>query len=125
MAKSYIGTSGSTYVHWGNGVFYPKDVPQTKWLEYYSKQFSTVEINSTFYHLPKSAVFTNWHTRTPDKFVFSVKGSRFITHIKRIRDAGEPIERFSKSVSALTDKLHVVLWQLPPGFKENVLLLMD
>lgn len=119
LAKVYVGTSGFTYAHWGGGVFYPADLAQTKWLEYYSQHFTTVEINASFYHLPKRTVFENWHRRTPKNFVFSVKGSRFITHVKKIRGTSEPLERFFAAVSGLSEKLQVVLWQLPPGLRAN------
>lgn len=116
MGKLLIGTSGYNYPHWGKGVFYPQDVPQRRWLEHYSRHFDTVELNVTFYRLPKKEVFEGWHQRTPGGFVFAVKGSRYITHIKRLRDCEEPIERFSENVQALEEKLEVILWQLPPRF---------
>ncbi|MBW2059434.1 MAG: DUF72 domain-containing protein, partial [Deltaproteobacteria bacterium] len=116
MGKLHIGTSGYNYPHWGRGVFYPRDVPQRQWLEYYSRYFDTVELNVTFYRLPKREVFEGWYQRTPEGFVFAVKGSRYITHIRRLRECEEPIERFSENLQALREKLQVILWQLPPRF---------
>ncbi len=85
----YIGTSGYNYPHWWNGAFYPSDLPQKKWLEFYAEYYNTVELNVSFYRLPKKEVFQSWYRRTPKKFVFAVKGSRFITHIKRLKDCRE------------------------------------
>ena len=113
--RSLIGTSGYTYDHWF-GVFYPEDLPKNKWLEYYNKFFDTVELNVTFYRLPLDSVFKNWFKRTSDKFLFTVKGSRFITHIKKLKDPKEPLELFLKRTKNLQEKLGMVLWQLPPQF---------
>jgi len=114
MAKLLIGTSGYNYPHWGKGVFYPKGIPQSQWLEYYSRHFDTVELNVTFYRLVKRQVFEGWYRRTPEKFLFAVKGSRYITHIKRLRNCEEAIQRFSENCQGLGEKLDVILWQLPP-----------
>lgn len=113
MDKIWIGTSGFTYEHWRE-IFYPRDLPQAKWLEFYSQHFSTVEINASFYHQMSRKIYEGWAKRTPDNFIFTVKGSRFITHIKRLKDCREPVERFLESVSGLGEKLGVILWQLPP-----------
>src|SRR3989337_3344791 len=104
MSKVYMGTSGFTYLHW-KGVFYPLDFPQSRWLEYYSQHFKTVEINASFYHQMSKGVYEGWAKRTPDDFTFVVKGSRFITHIKRLKDCQEPVGRFLESVSGLGEKL--------------------
>jgi uncharacterized protein YecE (DUF72 family) len=111
-----IGTSGYNYPHWWNGVFYPSDLPQRKWLEFYTEYFDTVELNVTFYRLPRKEVFEGWYKRTSKKFLFAVKGSRFITHIKRLKDCREPLSLLFDHASALKEKLGVVLWQLPPRF---------
>ena len=95
----FIGTSGYNYPHWWNGVFYPSDLPQRKWLEFYAEYFKTVELNVSFYRLPKKEVFEGWYKRTPKGFSFAVKGSRFITHIKRLKACREPL-------SLLLDMLH-------------------
>jgi uncharacterized protein YecE (DUF72 family) len=113
----YIGTSGYNYPHWWNGVFYPSDLPQKKWLEFYTGFFDTVELNVSFYRLPKKEVFQGWYKRTPKEFVFAVKGSRFITHIKRLKDCREPLSLFLDRALPLKEKLGAVLWQLPPRFK--------
>lgn len=116
MAKLLIGTSGYSYPHWGSGVFYPEDVPQRRWLEFYSDHFDTVELNVTFYRLIKKEVFEGWYRRTPGEFLFAVKGSRYITHIKRLRDCEDAIQRFSENSQGLGEKLEIILWQLPPRF---------
>ncbi len=112
----FIGTSGYNYPHWWNGTFYPSDLPQKKWLEFYAEYFSTVELNVTFYRLPKKEVFQGWYKRTPKKFLFSVKGSRFITHIKRLKDCREPVSLLLDRASSLKEKFGILLWQLPPRF---------
>ncbi len=116
MGTLRIGTSGYNYSHWGKGVFYPKGVPQRGWLEYYSRHFDTVELNVTFYRLVKKQVFEGWYDRTPEGFVFAVKGSRYITHIKRLRDCEDAIQRLAEHCDGLREKLEVILWQLPPQF---------
>jgi uncharacterized protein YecE (DUF72 family) len=119
--QAYIGTSGWNYKHWSE-IFYPKDCPQSKWLEFYANQFGTVELNASFYRLPKPQTFENWRDRTPDNFLWAVKANRYITHIKRIKDVQEPLERFFSSVALLKEKLGPILFQLPPtlSFDEAV-----
>jgi len=119
MPEIYIGTSGFSYKHWSDGVFYPKDIPQRKWLEYYTEHFNTVELNVSFYRLPKGSVFEGWYKRTPENFIFVLKGSRFITHIKKLADCNDSIELFFSRAKGLKEKLGVVLWQLPPNFHAN------
>jgi len=123
--QAYIGTSGYTYGHWGGGVFYPADVPQRDWLEYYAHHFCTVELNVTFYRLPERSVFTRWRTRTPGRFAFALKGSRYITHLKRLKYCEVPLGLFFTNASGLGQKLRVVLWQLPPMMKADVGRLAD
>ena len=115
-----IGTSGYSYAHWGNGVFYPTDVKSGKWLEYYAKYFNSVELNVSFYRLPKKEIFEGWRRRTPKNFRFVAKGSRFITHIKKLKDVEEPLEVFFENVLGLEEKVSAVLWQLPPGMKVDI-----
>jgi len=110
MARVFVGTSGYNYRHWWNGVFYPKTVPQKGWLEFYSQFFETVELNVTFYRLPNRKTFEGWYQRTPGNFLFSIKGSRFITHIKRLKDCQEPLEAFFDHALGLKEKLNVILW---------------
>ncbi len=93
MAQPWIGCSGFSYRDWKEN-FYPRDLPQRRWLEYYSTIFSTVELNVTFYRLPLLSTFIKWGDQTPPGFAFSLKGSRYITHIKRLTEVEEPLERF-------------------------------
>ncbi|MHB8793302.1 MAG: DUF72 domain-containing protein [Thermoleophilia bacterium] len=113
-----IGTSGWNYSHWRE-LFYPRDLRQKAWLEFYSKAFDTVEINSTFYRLPKPEYVDNWADSTPGGFLFAVKGSRYLTHLKRLGETGEPLDRFFDLLSRLGDKAGPVLWQLPPQMKRD------
>lgn len=116
-AHIHIGTSGYAYGHWGDGVFYPGETPQKQWLEYYARHLTSVELNVTFYRLPDTSVFRSWRERTPRSFTFALKGSRYLTHIKRLKDCREPLARFMRHASALREKLRVVLWQLHPRMK--------
>jgi uncharacterized protein YecE (DUF72 family) len=118
MAILNIGTSGFSYEHW-KGNFYPEGLSQKGWFEHYRGSFSTVELNVTFYRLPKEKTFTKWHDETPPGFLFAVKGSRFITHVKRLKDSKEPLELFMERASYLKKKLGVVLWQFPPNFHKD------
>jgi uncharacterized protein YecE (DUF72 family) len=114
---NYIGISGWTYEPW-RGTFYPEDLPQKRELEYASRQLNSIEINGTFYSLQKPGSFRTWYEQTPDDFVFSLKGGRFITHIRRLRDIETPLANFFASgVLALKQKLGPILWQFPPNFK--------
>lgn len=114
----HIGTSGWSYNHW-IGNFYPEEVKKNKWLNYYSKKFDTVELNSSFYHLPAQKTFASWKKNTGEKFIFSVKASRYITHIKRLEDCREPLGRLIEAADGLGEKLGPFLFQLPPNFKKN------
>jgi uncharacterized protein YecE (DUF72 family) len=118
MPGLFIGCSGFSYPHWG-GRFYPAHLPNKRWLSHYSRVFSSVELNVTFYRLLKPGTFNRWREETPDDFVFSVKGSRFITHVKRLADPDQPLKRFFETVLCLGEKLGVVLWQFPPGFARD------
>ena len=114
-----IGTSGWTYQHW-EGKFYPVKWPKSKWLEYYIQLFDTVELNASFYRLPKRTTFENWKLRTPDNFLWSVKSSKFITHIKKLENPAESLERFYGAAAGLGEKLGVILFQLPPSLALDV-----
>ncbi|HVF75835.1 MAG TPA: DUF72 domain-containing protein [Acidimicrobiales bacterium] len=113
-----IGTSGWQYRDW-RGTFYPGDLPQANWLEYYAERFQTQEVNNAFYRLPEASTFTAWAERAPDDFVMVVKASRFLTHIKRLKDPEEPVQRFVERASCLGSKLGPVLLQLPPTMKAD------
>ena len=115
MGTLFLGTSGYSYKHW-MGVFYPSDLSQARWLEFYCQHFDTVELNVTFYRLPKQETFEGWYRRTPPQFLFAAKGSRYITHIKRLKDCGEPVRAYRENAAGLGEKLACVLWQLPPMF---------
>ena len=111
-----IGISGWRYTPW-RGNFYPKKLPQNQELAYASKILSSIEINGTFYSLQRPTSFESWAADTPDNFVFSLKGPRFITHMRRLREAKIPLANFFASgVLLLGNKLGPVLWQLPPNF---------
>jgi len=113
-----VGCSGWVYTHWRN-VFYPKDVPQKGWFEFYAQRFDTVEINNSFYRLPKAETFAGWRERAPKGFCFAVKGSRFITHIKRLKDPEDSVSRFFENANELKDHAGPMLWQLAPSFHRD------
>ena len=114
MAKIYIGVSGWRYAPW-RGVFYPKELPQSRELWYASRIFSSIEINGSFYSLQRPEYYAQWRDETPDDFLFAVKGPRFITHMKKLREVQTPLANFFASgVFNLREKLGPILWQLPP-----------
>ncbi|HUS59192.1 MAG TPA: DUF72 domain-containing protein [Planctomycetota bacterium] len=119
MATPYIGTSGFSYKHW-KSVFYPEDMPTSHWFGFYCKHFGTVELNNPFYRLPTFQTFQAWKERSPEGFIFAVKASRYITHIKRLKEPEEPLERLMASASGLGDKLGPILFQLPPNYKPDL-----
>ena len=116
--KYYIGCSGWHYDNW-RGLYYPDELPKPKWLQFYAQQFATVELNNSFYHLPSEKAFANWRESAPDDFVFAVKVSRFITHIKRLKNLGSAVETFLSRACLLQNKLGPLLYQLPPNMKRN------
>ncbi len=119
MAPIYfIGTSGWHYSHW-KGSFYPSDLPAKDWLTFYANQFSTVEINASFYWLPLESTFSNWHRSVPPEFCFAVKVSRFVTHIKKLKDSQEPLNTFLQRAKFLRESLGPFLYQLPPGLHRD------
>jgi len=115
----YCGTSGWNYKHW-RGVFYPEGLPQSKWLEHYAESFDTVELNNSFYRLPEKDTFESWGRQTPDGFAFSVKASRYLTHLKHLKDPDEPLHRLLDHASGLGPKLNIVLYQLPPNWNVDL-----
>ena len=114
----YIGTSGWHYDHWRDR-FYPEKLIKAKWLEFYASHFTTVELNNSFYRLPSEAAFATWHDSSPANFTFAVKVSRFITHIKRLRNTEEAVENFVDRAKILGEKLGPLLYQLPPNMHRN------
>jgi uncharacterized protein YecE (DUF72 family) len=113
-----VGCSGWVYSHWRQ-VFYPKEVPQKDWFAYYASQFDTVEINNSFYRLPKPETFAGWRERSPEGFRFAVKASRYITHIRRLKEPQDSIKRFFDSVDQLGPRTGPILWQLAPNFQRD------
>ena len=116
--RARIGCSGWQYRHW-SGDFYPSELPQTRWLEHYAGTFDTVELNNSFYRLPGRTTFAGWRRRSPTGFVFAVKASRYLTHVKRLSEPVEPLRRLWDSAGGLGEKLGPVLYQLPPRWKRN------
>lgn len=116
--KIYIGTSGWHYKHWV-GRFYPEGTKESELLAYYLKFFKTVELNNSFYRLPSPQTFKNWKRSVPGDFVFAVKGSRFITHMKKLNVERQSISIFFQSVKQLKEKLGPILFQLPPKWNIN------
>jgi uncharacterized protein YecE (DUF72 family) len=107
----HLGTSGWVYDHWRR-VFYPKGLPAKRWLSHYARVFPTVELNATFYRLPTPAAVDGWREGTPRGFRFAAKGSRYLTHMKRLKDPSPGIDRYFELILRLGRKLSVVLWQL-------------
>ncbi|UCB56617.1 MAG: DUF72 domain-containing protein [Candidatus Omnitrophota bacterium] len=116
--RCLIGTSGWYYQHW-YGRFYPDGLSKSELFEYFARSFDTVELNNTFYHLPKESVVKDWRKKAPDGFVFSVKASRFITHVKRLANLGDSLQIFLKRAYLLKEKLGPLLYQLPPSMKKD------
>jgi len=109
-----IGCSGWQYRHWRE-IFYPKGLAQTRWFAFYAEHFDTVEINSSFYHLPKASTFEKWRDQAPPGFCYAIKANRFITQAKKLVDCEEPMERMMAATRHLGDRLGPMLYQLPPS----------
>ena len=124
MPDLWIGCSGFSYGHWKK-VFYPGEVHSKEWLRYYAKFFSTVELNVTFYRLPPPRTFDRWYEGTPPGFRFAVKGSRLVTHLKRLRDPEDALALFFERALRLKERLAVILWQFPPSFGMDIKRLKD
>src|SRR5215212_1407222 len=118
--KIFIGTSGWHYKHWLAGVFYPAGTKGATMFDYYARHFNTVEINNSFYRLPTAKTFDAWRESSPRNFCFAVKGSRFITHMKKLKDPEISSEKFFLVAERLEQKLGPILFQLPPRWKLNV-----
>lgn len=117
--KLWVGTSGFSYKEW-KGSFYPEDLPAKAMLRYYGERLPAVEINNTFYRLPKTSVLESWAEQVPDGFRFVLKASRKITHFKRLKDAAEETEYLFNTALALGDRLGAILFQLPPYLRKDV-----
>lgn len=117
-ASVHIGTSGWEYKHWKN-VFYPEKIRSKCHLEYYTKYFSTLEVNNSFYHLLSEQTVKNWANSVPENFIFSVKASRYITQMKKLKEPQTSTEKFFESIKPFGQKLGPVLFQLPPNFGFN------
>ncbi|MFP4515631.1 MAG: DUF72 domain-containing protein [Desulfovibrionales bacterium] len=118
MATAFIGTSGYQYDHWKK-IFYPDGLPKARWFEFYMSRFATVEINATFYHLPKKKTFEQWLENAPEWFVYTLKYSRYGTHVKKLKDSPETLSRFLENADPLRPRLGSVLVQLPPRWNKN------
>jgi uncharacterized protein YecE (DUF72 family) len=114
-----VGCSGWLYKHW-RGDFYPAELPQSRWFAQYALTFDTVEINNSFYRLPEAATFAKWREQAPRRFLYAVKASRFLTHMKKLKDPEDPLFRFFENVRELGPHLGPVLYQLPPNFGQNL-----
>jgi len=114
----FIATSGWQYGHW-TGPFYPEDLPKTRLFDYYSSRFNTVEVNNSFYRLPEAKTFERWREKSPGGFIFALKASRFITHVKRLKEPEGPIKNFMERAVLLEEKLGPILFQLPPRWNIN------
>lgn len=116
MGDIIVGTSGWSYPHW-SGPFYPLDLPESEWLAYYAGWFTSVEINNTFYQLPSVHTLAQWRATVPAGFEFAVKASRYITHMKKLRDPAETVPRFLERMDTLGSALGPILFQLPPRWR--------
>ena len=114
-----VGCSGWNYRSW-KGPFYPADLPASRWLRYYASVFDTVEVNGVFYRLPEATTFDAWREQTTSGFLMALKASRFLTHMKRLRDPEEPLQRLFSRASELGPRLGPVLYQLPPNFHRDL-----
>lgn len=114
----HIGTSGWVYPHW-RGVFYPPDLPEPAWLGHYARHFAAVEVNRSFYRLPTREQFAAWRRETPAGFVFCVKASRFITHMKKLKDPQQTLPPLLEAVAGLEDRCGPLLFQLPPRWRAD------
>ncbi len=120
MKPVHVGCSGWNYKAW-RGTVYPEGVPSRRWLEHYATMFDTVEVNATFYRLPSREAVANWVEQTPEDFIFTIKASRYLTHIKRLQMLPEGVARLSERIEPLllTPKMGPLLWQLPANFQRD------
>lgn len=116
--KVHIGCSGWNYKEW-RGEFYPEKLAKKNWLEYYSGKFDTVEVNNTFYRFPKDEHLEGWRDTVPKDFLFTLKGSRYVSHMKKLKEVKESVQKFIDAAHLLKNKLGCILWQLPPNLHRN------
>ncbi|MFO8148103.1 MAG: DUF72 domain-containing protein [Bacteroidota bacterium] len=116
--KIHIGCSGWNYKDW-RGKFYPEELAQKKWLEHYASLFNTVEVNNTFYKLPKESTLKKWEDQVPADFNFTLKGSRYVTQMKKLKDPEDSLKKFEAVAAVMKKKLSCILWQLPPNLHRN------
>jgi uncharacterized protein YecE (DUF72 family) len=119
VSRIRVGCSGWVYKHW-RGILYPDRLPQRLWFERYAEEFDTVEINNSFYHLPKAETFDRWRKQAPAGFCYAVKANRYLTQAKKLKDCGEPLNRMMSAFRDLGERLGPILYQLPPQFKLNL-----
>src|SRR6476659_6348049 len=119
VSNMHVGCSGWVYRHW-RGIFYPEGLAQKRWFERYSREFDTVEINASFYRVPLASTFEGWRDKAPPGFRYAVKVNRFITHMKKLLDCEEEVDRFIALARPLGDKLGPLLYQLPPSLHKNL-----
>jgi uncharacterized protein YecE (DUF72 family) len=117
--RIHVGCSGWVYKHW-RGIFYTEGLPQKRWFEHYAEEFDTVEINASFYRLPKPETFDAWREKAPPDFRYAVKANRFLTHMKKLLGCDEEIDRFVDLARRLEQTLGPILYQLPPSLHKDV-----
>lgn len=122
--RLHVGTSGWSYGHW-RARFYPDGLPQSRWLQHYASRFDTVEVNASFYRLPQERTLRTWRETVGPAFRFAVKGSRYVTHVQRLRNSGEAVERLVTRIAPLAETVGPILWQLPPDLERDIALLRD
>jgi uncharacterized protein YecE (DUF72 family) len=118
-AESASAARAGSYKHW-RGLFYPDELPQKRWFEFYSAEFDTVEINATFYRLQRTSTFEKWRSQAPPGFLYAVKANRFITHMKKLKESKEPLRKFFTPAKHLKETLGPILYQLPANFHKDV-----
>src|SRR5438477_12465313 len=119
MSEVYIGTSGWSYKGWEKA-FYPHALPKTQQFQFYTTQFPSVEINLTFYRLPTENMVRGWREKAPPGFVYAIKGSRYITHMKKLQNLHQAVDRFFDHIKILKKQIGVILWQLPPFIRKDI-----
>jgi uncharacterized protein YecE (DUF72 family) len=124
-ARVWIGTSGWSYEHWENDAFYPKQLPPAEFLPFFASNFPTVEINYSYYRLPPRSSFEAWRRTAPDGFLFAVKASRYLTHMKKLKDPAEPLERLLHNANGLGETFGPLLFQFPRRWDLNLERLRD